>query len=663
MDPNKIYRSLKINIMKNITVLYLTILNLFALCTYAQKGKIASADKKYDKYAYIDAIKTYERIAEKGYESPDMYQKIGNAYFFNSELDKAYTWYDKLFALTTDVDPEYYYRYAYCLKSVGSNDKAKEMLAIYNEKTGNKGKGEYYAKDVNYMDKIKANSGRYKIKDAGINSKYSDYGSSFYNDNKLVFTSARDTGSLGQRKHSWNDQYFTNLYESNLTGDSLTPEKAMKFSRSVKSKFHEASAIFTKDGKTMYFTRNNYLDGKKGKNDNKITLIKMYKASFEKDDWTAISELPFNSNNYRTAHPALSPDEKTLYFVSDMPGGFGDSDIYKVSINSDGTFGSPVNLGDVINTPGKETFPYVTDENELYFASDTHPGLGGLDVFLSRINPDGTFDEVQNVGTDVNSSKDDFAYLINTKNRIGFFSSNRDGGKGFDDIYQFLETKRLTPKCKPELNGTVTELTSGLPMANAKITLYDDMHKSIATTESDDKGYYSFPVESQKTFSVRAEKEDYTTTEKTVTIKPDECKTQLDLALEKALCKVAVGDDLGKCFGIKWIYFDLDKSNIRSEAALDLAKILDVMGQYPNMKIDIRSHTDSRASFKYNDGLSERRAKSTKEWLIKNGVSPDRLSSKGYGETQLVNRCSDGVKCTEEEHQQNRRSEFIITAL
>ncbi|WP_348825100.1 OmpA family protein [Flavobacterium aestuarii] len=649
--------------MKNITALYLAILNIFALSTYAQQGKIARADKKYDKYAYIDAIKTYERVAQKGYESPDMYQKIGNAYFFNSELGEATKWYQKLFAFEKDIDPEYYYRYAYCLKSAGQNEKAMEMLKIYNEKTGNKGKGEFYAKEVNYLDKIKANSGRYKIKDAGINTKYSDYGSSFYNESKLVFATSRDTGGLGQRKHSWNDQYFTNLYESNLTGDSLTPEKAVKFSKSVKSRFHEASAIFTKDGKTMYFTRNNYLDGKKGKDESKVTLIKIYKATFDNNDWTAISELPFNSNNYRTAHPSLSPDEKTLYFVSDMPGGFGESDIYKVSINTDGSYGNPVNLGNIINTPGKETFPYVTDENEIYFASDTHAGLGGLDIFVSKINPDGTFDEVQNVGADVNSPKDDFAYLINTKNRIGFFSSNRDGGKGYDDIYQFLETKRLTPKCKPELNGIVTDLITGLPVSNAKITLYNDLHKSINTTETDDKGYYSFVVDGEKTFSTRAEKMDYNTTEKTIAIKADDCKTQLDLFLEKALCKVSVGDDLGKCFGIKWIYFDLDKSNIRPEAALDLAKILDVMAQYPNMKIDIRSHTDSRASFKYNDGLSDRRAKSTKEWLVKNGINPDRLSYKGYGETQLVNNCSDGVKCSEEQHQQNRRSEFIITAL
>ena len=649
--------------MKNITILYLTIFHLFVLTIYAQKGKITNADKKYDKYAYIDAIKTYERVVQKGYESPEIYEKIGNAYFFNSELDQAVKWYDKLFALNTELDSEYYYRYAFSLKSSGQIDKAQEMFKIYNDKTGNNGKGEYYSKEVNYLDKIKENSGRYKIKDAGINTKYTDYGSSFYNDDKLVFTSSRDTGSLGQRKHTWTDQYFTNLYAATLSGDSLTAGKPEKFSRRVKSKFNEASAVFSKDGKTMYFTRNNYLEGKKGKDGNDITLIKIYKANFENNDWTNISEMSFNSNNYSTAHPALSPDEKTLYFVSDMTGTLGESDIFKVSINNDGTYGNPVNLGNTINTPGKETFPFVTDENEIYFASDTHPGVGGLDIFVSKINPDGTFDEVQNVGMDVNGPKDDFAYLINTKNRIGFFSSNRDGGKGYDDIYQFLETKRLKTKCKPVLSGIITESGTSQILANAKVTLYDGQHKAVNAIQSDENGYYSFDVESKSTYSVRAEKSEYEANEKTKTINATDCENKLDIAIEKDRCKVTVGDDLGKCFGIKWIYFDLDKSNIRSEAELDLVKILDVMSEYPNMKIDIRSHTDSRATFKYNDGLSERRAKSTKDWLIKKGINPNRLSSKGYGETQLVNKCSDGVDCSEEEHQQNRRSEFIITQL
>lgn len=653
--------------MKNITVLYLSILCLTTLSNYAQKAKVSNADKKYDKYAYVDAIKTYERVAEKGHKEPKMFENLGNAYYFNSEYAKAAKWYEQLFDLTTNVDPEIYYRYAQCLRSIGQNEKANEMLKMYNKKSDNSTKGEEYIKEVNYLDKIKANSGRYTIKDAGVNSKYSDYGSSFYND-KLVFTSSRDTGSLGQRKHTWTDQYFTNLYESDLTIDSLSAATPKKFSKSVKSRFHEASAIFTKDGNTMYFTRNNFLEGKKGTNTEKVTLIKIYKATFVNNDWANIIELPFNSDNYSTAHPTLSADEKTLYFVSNMPGTIGESDIFKVSINSDGSFGTPENLGKTINTSGKETFPFVTDENEIYFASDTHSGLGGLDIFVSEIKLDGTFGEVQNVGADVNSPKDDFAYLINTKNRIGFFSSNRDGGKGYDDIYQFKEIKRLAKKCKPELSGILTESENGkiIPntvVANAKVTLYNDQHAAISSKETDENGYYLFDVDSKNTYSIRAEKDKYNTVEKTITIAVNDCKTRLDLTLEKTICKVTIGDDLGTCFGIKWIYFDLDKSNIRPEAALDLAKILDVMTLNPTMKLDIRSHTDSRATFKYNEALSQRRAKSTKEWLIKNGVSPDRLTSKGYGETKLFNNCSDGVKCTEEEHQQNRRSEFIITAL
>ncbi|WP_264564040.1 OmpA family protein [Flavobacterium sp. N3904] len=646
--------------MKNIILLYFTIICLFSFDSYAQKAKVSNADKKYDSYAYIDAIKTYERVVDKGYKSAEMFEKLGNSYYFNSQWDKAAKWYYELFAITSNVEPEYYYRYAHCLRSTGQNEKANEMLILYSQKSSNSNKGELYMKEVNYLDQIKANSGRYKIKDAGINTKYSDYGSSFYND-KLVFTSSRDTGSLGQRKHTWTDQYFTNLYETELSGDSLQTGKTEKFSRKVKSRFHEASAIFTKDGNTMYFTRNNYLDGKKGKDGNKVTLIKIYKAEYVNNDWTNITELPFNSNNYSAAHPALSPDEKTLYFVSDMPGTIGQSDIFKVKINFDRSFGLPENLGETINTEGKETFPFVTDENEIYFASDGHSGLGGLDIFVSKMNPDGTFGEVQNVGADVNSPKDDFAYLINTKSRIGFFSSNRDGGKGYDDIYTFLEIRPI--KCQQEINGFITDLATGQILPGAIVTLYDSQHQKINSINSDDKGYYSFVVDCNKTYSVRAEKEDYTSKEKTIITSHVTGITRLDLALEKVLCKVAVGDDLGKCFAIKWIYFDLDKSNIRPEAALDLAKILDVMKEYPTMKIDIRSHSDSRASFKYNEALSERRAKSTRDWLIRNGVSPDRVTGKGYGETQLFNKCSDGVICTEEEHQQNRRSEFIITAL
>ncbi|WP_119791965.1 OmpA family protein [Flavobacterium anhuiense] len=647
--------------MKNYTLLLITIISAFSFSSYAQQSKINNADKKYDGYAYVDAIKTYEKVAAKGYKSEDMFKKLGNAYYFNSDFQNAAKWYGELFAMNTKVEPEYYFRYAQSLKSTGDISKANKFLDEFNAISKNDSRGKLYKEDVNYLDQIKANSGRYQIEDAGINSRYSDYGSFIYN-NKIYFASARDTGNFTKRKHKWTGEYFTNIYDADLDPATGSTSKVNKFKSAINTKFHEASPVFTKDGKTVYFTRNNYIDGKKGKDENKVTLIKLYKAELGKDNkWTNITELPFNSNNYSTAHPALSPDEKTLYFASDMPGSIGESDIYKVTINPNGGYGPPENLGNSINTEGKETYPYLTSENEIYFASDGHPGLGGLDVFVGDIDNSGKVSNIQNVGADINSPKDDFAYIIDPETRRGFFSSNKEGGQGSDDIYKFLETKRL--KCVQELYGVITDAETGAVLPGAKVTLYDDQMNLKNSVAADGSGLYSFAVECGKTYYVRAEKPEYTTRELSVTIEKTSGKTNLPIALEKATCKVTVGDDLGKCFGIKMIYFDLDKSNIRTEAALDLEKILAVLNDYPNMKLDIRSHTDSRASHQYNEALSDRRAKSTIQWLVKNGIAPNRLTGRGYGETELVNKCADGVPCTEEEHQANRRSEFIITAL
>ncbi|HWR94426.1 MAG TPA: OmpA family protein [Flavobacterium sp.] len=647
--------------MKNKVKIYITILSAIATFGYAQKGLVKKADKQHSKYEYIDATQTYEHVAQKGYKSVDLFKKLGDSYYFNSDLQKASKWYGELFAMNADaeIEPEYYYRYAQSLKSVGQYDKANEIMVLFNEKSSNDLRGMEYANNRNYLDVIKSNSGRYDIKDAGINSQYSDYGAAFFG-KKVVFTTGRDTGNFAQKIHKWSNQYFTNLYSAEMASDDSLkiPEK---FSKQVRTKFHESTPYFTKDGKTMYFTRNNYNEGKKGKDANKITLLKIYKATFKDSVWSDVTALPFSSDNYNTAHPCLSPDEKTLYFVSDMEGSVGQSDIYKVKINDDGSFGTPENLGIKINTEGKESFPLVTDENEIYFASNGLPGLGGFDIFVSKINADGTYTKPINIGAPANSPQDDFAYLIDTKTRKGFLSSNRENGKGLDDIYKFLETKRMVYEQK--LSGAVTDEDTGEILANATITLLDDKFNKIAETKTDDKGLYTFDVESGKPYYVRAEKDGYNTKETKVVIPNEPGNTDLPIQLKKSTCKVTVGDNLGVCFGIKDIYFDFDKSNITPKAAIELEKILDVMNQYPKMKIDVRSFTDSRGTHKYNEKLSDRRAKSTVSWLINNGISTDRISGKGFGETQLVNKCSDNVKCTEEEHQANRRSEFIITAI
>ncbi|WP_163410768.1 OmpA family protein [Flavobacterium ajazii] len=637
-------------------ILHCLLLSVFSFNAYSQQQKIASADKKYDTHAYVDAIKIYEHVAEKGYKSEDLFQKLGNSFYFNSDFEKAVKWYGKLFAMDTAIKPEYYYRYAQSLKSTGNTAKANEILDLFYQKSKNDSRAQLYQADKNYLEEINANSGRYKIENASVNSTYSDYGTAFYQ-NKIVFASTRDKSIFGQRKDKWTGDSYTNLYEADLD-ENFNLSEPKKINRGINSKFHESTPVFTKDGKTVYFTRNNYIDGKKGKNESKTTLIKIYRATLENDEWTNIIELPFTSNNYSTAHPALSSDEKTLYFASDMPGTIGQSDIFKVTIKPNGEFGTPENLGKPINTEGKETFPFVTDENEIYFASDGHPGLGGLDVFVGKITPNG-ITEIKNIGADVNSTKDDFAYLIDSKSRRGFFTSNKNGGFGSDDIYKFTETKKLT--CVQELQGTIINLASGEVLSNSTLTLYDSkLNQLISTTNSDANGHFTFAVECGTAYHIRAEKETFTTKEESIVIAKENGTTNLTIALESPKAEVTIGDDLGKYVGIKTIYFDLNKADIRPEAALDLEKVLEVLKQYPTMKLDIRSHTDSRQSHQYNQILSDKRANSILKWLVDNGISTSRLTGKGYGETQLVNKCADGVKCSEEEHQMNRRSEFII---
>jgi outer membrane protein OmpA-like peptidoglycan-associated protein/tetratricopeptide (TPR) repeat protein len=644
-------------------LLYISFFLSCSLAGYTQtRAKESKGDKAYDTYAYIDAIKTYERIYEKGYKSPDMLLKLGNAYYFNADLEKASKYYSELYTIKSEQEPEFYFRYSHSLRALKEYKKADEMMNIFNKVSGNDLRAQLYSKNTDYLAEIKKNSGRYKIEDAGINSKYSDYGTA-YMGNKVVFCSSRDTGNFSKRTHTWTGDYFTNLYSSDMAEDGSLGA-VDKFGNKINSKYHEATPIFSKDGKTVYFTRNNYLNKKRGYDAGKVTFLKIYRANLDAEGkWINITSLPFNSDSYQTAHPALSPDEKTMYFVSDMPGTYGKSDLYKVTINADGTFGNPVNLGKEINTEGRETFPFISDNNELYFASDGHPGLGGLDIFVTRIPKEGEkFKKIKNLGTEANSPKDDFAFIINTQTKRGFLSSNRDGGQGNDDIYKFLETNEIWRE--QEISGVVTDPETNEILHNTKITLMDEKFNKITETVTNPEGKYVFPeLECDTKYYIKAEHEGYNTKEIPFLTPKISGATTINIALEKTAKPVKVGDDLADIFGINLIYFDLDKWNIRPDAAIDLAKVLDVLEQYPTMSIDIRSHTDSRASHTYNEKLSDRRANSTMQWLISKGIDKNRLTAKGYGETQLINKCSDGVECSEAEHQLNRRSQFIITAI
>lgn len=636
---------------------------LFGLLGFAQNKSLQKADKNYDQFLYVDAIKTYEKVAKKGYKSIQLFSKLGDSYYFQSRYAEANQWYEKLFSLQKKVAAEYYFRYAQTLKSVGDYDKSANLMQAFEMQKTTDLRAKLAQKQVDYLAQIKKKSGRYRIKNAGVNSPYSDYGAAFYK-NTLVFTSARDTGGLFVRKHHWNNQPFTNLYGVAIhdTTRLQTPEI---FSKKTNSKYHESTPVFTSDGNTMYFTRNNYVNGKKGKDQKNTILLKIYKATKVGEKWENVTELPFNSNQYNCAHPALSPDEKTLYFSSNMPGSFGMSDLYKVALLPEGGYGKPINLGPGINTEARESFPFVSKANELYFASDGHPGLGGLDVFVSPVATDGNFGAVQNIGAPVNSAFDDFALILDVVSKIGYFSSNRtEDSRGDDDIFQCIELRALPLNCEQVLLGTVVDALTQRPLVLVQVVLLDQNLEQIKQTTTDAAGTFDFgTVACNTAYSLRATNNAYDGNEMRITVGSDAAPADIKMDLTPKIQSLKVGDDLRKALQIDIIHFDLDKDVIRPDAAVELAKILEVMQQNPTLEIDVRSHTDSRQTHQYNIKLSNRRAQSTIQWLVSNGIEARRLTGKGYGETQLVNTCTDGVACTEEAHQANRRSEFIITKL
>ncbi len=510
----------------------------------------------------------------------------------------------------------------------------------------------------------------YQIKNLKVNTKYSDFGVSYYG-KKAVYASSKPQNNKS-RKNWTNGQPYLDLYKGLITSSGEIVD-SKPFSDKIDTKYHESNAIFTKDLKTVYFTRNNYYNGKYGKDRKGWNNLKLFRATITKSgDWTNITPMPFNDDNYSVGHPALSPDEQTLYFVSDMPGSMGGTDIYKVSINSNGSYGTPINLGSKINTDGKEMFPYVSKKGNLYFSSDGRGGLGGLDVFVVPLNSKKA--RPKNLGFPINSPKDDFAFVINDDKKNGYFSSNREGGKGDDDIYYFKQLNGDDLACSQVISGTVRDKQNGALIPGAMVSLYKGSVKLESVIVGPD-ARFSFPnMDCGTNYKVVGEKSNYNKSEESITTTEEiGLELGLDLSLQPKANSGAISttqyqphnnEYFDRCQyaldNINTIYFDLDKHYIRPDAALELEKVVKVMKRCSDIKVEVRSHTDSRASDRYNMILSQKRAKSTVDYIVSRGISRDRLTAKGYGETQLLNRCSNGVKCSEAEHQVNRRTEFII---
>ncbi|MCM0667681.1 OmpA family protein [Flavobacterium tyrosinilyticum] len=648
-----------------------TVLTILCVCLMqigvvkAQDKKIEKANEVYNKFAFIEAGKLYKNLVEKGNNSLEVYTKLGNCYYFNGQYPEAADSYSKVFNSGQAVDSEFYFRYAQALNNTKKYNEANVVMKKYYAMTGKKDLSENW-KEQKLMADIQKESGRYNFKPVNINTPVSDFGTAFDGKDKVLFASARDTGVVIKRKHSWNEKSFMKIYSAKISTDGGL-EDAAPVKGDINTKYHQSSAVVTKDGKYMYFTRNNFIDGKLGADRNGTNYLKIYVAENVKGEWKNVKELPYpiNSDGFSSGHPALSPDETQLYFASDRNNSFGNSDLYVVSLKKGALVGNDVTkLSDEINTPGRETYPYMDGKGILYFASDGHPGLGGLDVFAAMKDAEGKY-HVVNVGDGVNTGSDDFAYTINADSKKGYFSSNRDGN---DNIYSFTENKPVIFDfdIRSLIFGTITE--NGKPVAGFNVQMFNSNDESIGTTTTDNAGNYKIAVDPYQNYRALYTKTSYADkTVNTEQLKPLEKKEisfeitkEMEVVVDGEKVKIKDGDDLTQKLKLNPIYFDLNGYNIRQSSKKELNKVVALMKDRPNITIKVNSYTDSRGRDEFNMKLSENRAKATVDYIVNSGIAQERISGEGFGETNLLNHCSNGVNCSEKEHELNRRSEFII---
>ncbi|MEY4011538.1 MAG: hypothetical protein RIT22_662 [Bacteroidota bacterium] len=485
---------------------YIALLLLFPITIVAQNRTLQKAEKTFTKESYVSAIQIYERLANKGMGSEQIYEKLGDANYFNANYAQAEQWYTKRYELKGTFPKEFLYRYGQSLKSAGKNDQATQIMAQYAKEnpTQLRTKSQLQAKA---QQSIKKGSDVFTVENINTNSKYSDYSSTIKGDT-IIFASARPR-AVGNQIYARTGQPFTNLYYTVKQAEG-NYSKAELYSKNTFSIFHEASPVFTKDGNTMYYTQNEL----KENNQKRVVngLYKIYKSVKQNGKWKneGVQDI-FAQDSARVAHPALSPDGKNLYFASDAKGTFGQSDLFKVTINEDGSYTAPENLGNTINTEGRESYPFVTKDNILLFASDGHPGQGGFDIFALDLNQKGA--SPVHLSAPLNSAFDDFGLNWDRQTNNGVFTSNRPEGQGDDDLYVFTNTKPLFEfDYNARIIGKVLDKNTNLPIANATVVLYDSKGKELARTTANETGDFVFDkVLSNATYTTQASKETYST--------------------------------------------------------------------------------------------------------------------------------------------------------
>ncbi|MCO5258525.1 MAG: OmpA family protein [Crocinitomicaceae bacterium] len=747
---------MKTQILKNI---FLTIIIIFCITTItnAQNSRLKYADKMYDANAYYYASEAYEDALARKTDSSVVASKIADSYDKIGNRKKAAEWYSFLNKKGL-LSKEQQLRYALLERGLENYNHSNELLANYEQKYGNND----FSKNYNFsIDELKKDKGQFILRTQKVNTPSSDMSATYFDKNNVLLSSSKRTSTSTMTLLSWTGNYFYDIYKAPINDNGeIGKMKLMK--AKAKTKFHDGPAVYNEKNGFVYFTRNNYLNGKKGFDEHKGIRLKIYKAKIDGTKFKDIVELSINDDNYSTAHPSVSEDGKRLYFSSDKPGGFGGMDIYYVYLDNDGNpMGSPINLGEKVNTNQHEVFPtYNSTENILFFSSEGHFGLGGLDIYLAKLNKSGDVTSIENIGSPINSPFDDFAFVNNSKQTKGYFTSNRNGGKGDDDIYgfdqnfpfknsatlkgnaknlltknnlgevkifladkngnlvdstitnengefelsltsikgdftiigekdgfiegqksilynetkmEYEETVDLMPMLDYFFSGIVKDKVTHEPLNNVKVSISDLLKDTNFTDiNTDNAGSFKtvnlpYKYNDKVSYEFKFEKSGYVT--KTVAlgdILALEQEIKVNNVLSIDLTKIEVGKtDLNDVVDIAPIYFDLNKWDIRPDAAKELNKIVAIMKENPGMVIELGSHTDSRGSKQYNITLSDKRAKSSASYIISQGIAKDRIYGKGYGANKLKISDAEIAKAkTDDEkeklHQQNRRTEFII---
>ncbi len=622
----------------------------------AQDKMTKTADKLFkSKGEYESAIQEYKKLLGKdGVKASYVNAQIAESYRLSNRVAQAAPFYKAAIDAGIKVD-SIKFQYPFALKATGDYKAASDAFSAYLAAGGRPKNMERAGKEIENLksaEKIASTRTRIEVSNLeALNTSAAEF-SPFVQEKELIFSSSR-----GSTIYKPTGTPFTSLYKYKLDGSG--PESVSELASNINTvNMHEASATISKDGKTLVFARSN--DGsRKGPRE-----VGLFISKYLDGKWSDPQPMPFSDPENWFGSPAFAPDGKTLYFSSNKRGGKGGLDLYRSSLDANGQWGKVTNLGEAINTAGDEVFPYVAEDGKLFFSSDGHAGIGGLDIFEADKDKDGNV-AVRNMGVPMNSRWDDFGLAFKTP-ADGYFSSNREGGKGDDDIYYFRDAKNDPRIVKFNLEGVVfSKDDKGKEeiLASTHVVLLDAQNKQLAETQTDENGMFVFNLEPSKNYTLLSDKKDFFTKRdpiSTVGKSPDpetlfEKETVINMTHKMVLEKIK----LEKTFVIDNIYYDLNKADIRPDAAIELDKIVETLNDNPTITIELSSHTDSRGDDKLNAKLSQARAESARAYIVSKGIVADRITAKGYGKTKPI--IIDAA--TEEDFQKNRRTEFKVTKI